>query len=95
MPNALHAPRVHAASSRSADRLWAAATAGLAVVAVVLAIAGAYDAGAVVAFLGVLAGGWAMLISRTRGERFEVVTATVAAAVVLAACLAYGSGFSV
>ena len=93
MPNVMHAP--HLRSTRSTDQLWAAATAGLAVVAVVLAIAGAYDVGALVAFLGVLSGGWAMLISRTRGERFEVVTATVAAAVVLAACLAYGSGFSV
>lgn len=91
----LHAPRLHTPHSRSADQLWAAATAGLAVVAVVLAIFGAYDAGAILAFLGVLSGGWAMLISRTRGERFEVVSATVAAAVVLAACLAYGSGFSV
>lgn len=94
MPNVVHAPRLHAPHTRSADQVWALATAGLAVVGVVLAIAGAYDPGAVVSFLGVLAGGWAMLISRTRGERFEVVTATVACAVTLAACLAYGSGFS-
>ena|SRR5687767_13649973 len=92
MPHVIHAPRLHA--HRSADQVWTFATAGLAVVSVVLAVAGAYDVGAVVALLGVLAGGWAMLISRTRGERFEVVTATVASAVVLAACLAYGSGFS-
>lgn len=83
------------APSTSTDRRWTAVTVGLALVAVVLAIAGAYDAGAVVGFLGVLAGGWAMLISRNRTERFEVVTATVAAGVVVAACLAYGSGFSV
>jgi hypothetical protein len=89
MPHALHAPRT------TSDRTWTAATVGLALVAVVLAVAGAYDAGALVALLGVLGGGWSMLISRTRTERFEVVTATVAAAVVLAACLAYGSGFSV
>ena len=88
MSQTLHVP--HATD----DRLWTWLTAGTAAVAVVLAIAGAYDVGAVVAFLGVLAGGWAMLISRTRGERFEVVTATVAAAVTLAACLAYGSGLS-
>ena len=95
MPHVIHAPHLQGPAARSSDRVWAAATAGLAVVAVVLSVAGAYDAGAVVAFLGVLAGGWAMLISRTRGERFEVVTATVAAGVVLAACLAYGCGFSV
>lgn len=92
MPHVISAP--HLPSTRSADQVWAIATAGLAVVAVVLAFAGAYDAGAVVGLLGVLAGGWAMLISRTRGERFEVVSATVAAGVALAACLAYGSGFS-
>lgn len=94
MPHVIHAPRMQSTQTRSTDQLWAIATAGLAVVAVVLAFAGAYDAGAVVALLGVLAGGWAMLISRTRGERFEVVAGTVACAVALAACLAYGSGFS-
>lgn len=83
------------APSTTTDRRWTAVTVGLALVGVVLAIAGMYDAGAVVGFLGVLAGGWAMLISRNRTERFEVVTATVAAGVVVAACLAYGSGFSV
>lgn len=81
--------------STRTDRLWTMTTVGVAAVAVVLALAGAYDVGAVVGLLGVLTGGWAMLISRTRTERFEVVTATVAAAVALAACLAYGSGFSV
>ena len=94
MPHVIHAPRMQGGQTRSADQLWAMATAGLAVVAVVLAFAGAYDPGAIVALIGVLAGGWSMLISRTRGERFEVVTATVACAVALAACLAYGSGFS-
>ena len=89
MSQALQAP------STPTDRRWTAATAGLALVAVVLAVADAYDAGAIVGFLGVLAGGWAMLISRNRTERFEVVAATVAAAVVVAACLAYGSGFSI
>lgn len=94
MPHVIHAPRLHTPQTRSADQLWAWTTAGLAVVAVVLAFAGAYDPGAVVAAIGVAAGGWAMLISRTRGERFEVVGATLASAVTLAACLAYGSGFS-
>lgn len=94
MPHVIHAPRLHAPRTRSADQLWALATAGLAVVAGVLAFAGAYDPGAVVAALGVVTGGWAMLISRTRGERFEVVAGTIACAVALAACLAYGSGFS-
>ena len=89
MSQALQAP------STSTDRRWTAATVALAVVGIVLAIADAYDAGAVVAFLGVLAGGWAMLISRNRVERFEVVSATVGAGVVLAVCLAYGSGFAI
>lgn len=75
-------------------RTWTLITAGLAVVAAVLALAGAYDVGAVVAAVAVLVGGWAMLISETRMERFEVVSATVGGAVVLAVCLAYGSGLS-
>lgn len=76
------------------DKRWTAATVGLAVISVILAFAGAYDAGAVVGFLGVLVGGWAMLVSHTIGERFEIVIATVAAAVALAASLAYGSGLT-
>lgn len=75
-------------------RAWTMITAGLAVVAAVLAVAGAYDPGAFAAIFSVLAGGWAMLISDTRMERFEVVTATVGGAVALAVCLAYGSGLS-
>lgn len=94
MPHVIHAPRMQSAQTRSADQLWAMATAGLAVIAVVLAFAGAYDPSAIVAAVGVVTGGWAMLISRTRGERFEVVIGTVACAVALAAGLAYGSGFS-
>lgn len=94
MPNVIHAPRLHAPRT-STDQLWAVATMLLAAVAVVLAFAGAYDAGAIIAFLAVLAGGWSQLISETRSERFETVTATVVAAVTLAACLAYGSGFSI
>ena len=74
------------------DKRWTAATVGLAVISVILAFAGTYDLGAVVAAIGVLVGGWAMLVSHTIGERFEIVTATVAAAVALAVCLAYGSG---
>lgn len=77
------------------DRRWTAATVGLAAVSVVLALVGAYDAGAVIGFVGVCVGGWAMLVSHTIGERFEIVIATVAAAVALAAGLAYGSGFSI
>ena len=73
-------------------RTWTVVTAGLAVVAAFLAVAAAYDLGAAVALVSVLAGGWAMLISETRAERFEVVGATVGGAVVLAVCLAYGSG---
>lgn len=93
MPHALHVPRPTAPRA-SADQLWALATMLLAAVGIGLALAGAYDAGAIVAALAVAVGGWSMLVSQTRGERFETVTATVAAAVTLAASLAYGSGFS-
>ena len=75
-------------------RAWMLATVALAAVSSVLAIAGVYDLGAVLAALAVLVGGWAMMITDTRAERFEVVTGTVAGAVVLAICLAYGSGLS-
>lgn len=92
MPHTLSAPRVH--RPRTADQLWTAVTVALAALAVVLAVLGGYDAGAVVALLGVGAGAWSMYISETVAERFETVAATVVAAVVLAACLAYGSGFS-
>ncbi len=94
MPNVLHAPRLHGPHA-SSDRLWAAGTMVLAAIAVVLAFAEAFDAGAIVALLAVMVGGWSQLVSRTRGERFETVIATVTAAVVLATCLAYGSGFSI
>lgn len=86
MAQTLHVP--HATD----DRLWTWATVALAGLSVILTVAGGYDPAAVVGLLGVLAGGWAMLISRTRTERFEVVTATVVAAVALAVSLAYGSG---
>jgi hypothetical protein len=75
-------------------RTWTLVTGGLALVAAVLALAGAYDLGAVVAVVSVLTGGWAMMISDNRVERFEVVSATVGGAVALAVCLAYGSGLS-
>lgn len=91
MPHALHVPHPPVARA-SADQLWAMATMLLAAVCVVLALAGAYDAGAVVAAVAVGVGGWSMLVSQTRGERFETVTATVVAGVALAVCLAYGSG---
>lgn len=94
MPNVLHAPRLHGPRA-SSDRIAAVATMVLAGIAVVLALVEAYDAGAIVALVAVLVGGWSQLISKTRGERFETVIATVLAAVVLAACLAYGSGFSI
>lgn len=94
MPNVLHAPRLHTPRVTS-DQLWAFATMGLAFLSLVLALAEAFDPGAIVAALAVGAGGWSMMISRTLTERFEVVVSTVAAAVILATCLAYGSGFSI
>lgn len=93
MPHVMHAPRLHPPRT-STDQLWAIGTMAVAGLGLVLALAEAFDAAAIVAFLGVVAGGWAMLISRTRTERFEVVIATVLCAVILASALAYGSGFS-
>lgn len=85
----LHLPQV---DLRARDQLFAAGTLLLAGVGLVLALAGAYDAGALVAFLGVVTGGWSQLVSVSTAERFESVTGTVLAAVVLMACLAFGSG---
>ena len=77
---------------RTRDELFAATTVVLAVLATALAFAGAYDVGAVVALACVLVGGWSQMISETRFERFESVIAVVLGAVVLAVCLANGSG---
>jgi hypothetical protein len=85
----LHLPPV---DLRARDQLVAAATVLLAAGALVLALLGQYDPGAVVAFLGVVTGGYSQLVSESTAERFETVTATLCAAVVLAACLAFGSG---
>ncbi len=96
MAHVLHrhpsASRLHAPA---ADRVWATATLALALVGLVLALAEQYDAGALVAAASVAAGGWSMLISRTIGERFETATGTVLGGVLLAVCLAYGSGLTV
>lgn len=89
-PSSHHLPRPRLPRTR--DEVFAAATVVLAAVSVLLALVGAYDAGAVVALGGVLLGGSSQLISETRFERFESVCATVVAAVVLAVCLAEGSG---
>jgi hypothetical protein len=91
VPHVLNQRRVHVTS----DQLFAAVTLSLAALSLVLALAEQYDPGAIVAGLCVAAGGWSMLISRTITERFETVVGTVLGAVVLAACLAYGSGLSV
>lgn len=98
MSHALHArppsPRTPPGTQRrrSRDQLWATATMVLAAGCLVLALAELFDAGAVVAAVGVAVGGWSMLVSRTVAERFQIVTGTVLAGVVLAVCLAYGSG---
>jgi hypothetical protein len=77
---------------RTRDEVLAATTVVLAAVSLALALVGAYDAGSVVALGAVLLGGTSQLVSETRFERWESVCATVVAAVVLAVCLAYGSG---
>jgi uncharacterized membrane protein len=83
--------RIHTTS----DQVFATGTLLLAGLCLVLALAERYDAGAVVAAVCVLVGGWSMLISRTLTERFETVVGTVLGGTVLAVCLAYGSGLSV
>jgi len=77
---------------RTRDEVLAATTVVLAAVALLLTLAGRYDPGAVVSLGTVLLGGTSQLISRTRFERWESVCATVLAAVLLAVCLAEGSG---
>lgn len=77
---------------RTRDEVFAATTVVLAVLATALAFVEAYDVGAVVALACVVVGGWSQMISETRFERFESVVAVVVGAVVLAVCLANGSG---
>lgn len=86
MPHALPRHRIHD------DAFWAAGTLSIAVLATVLALAGAFDLGAVLGLVALLAGGWSQLVSETRFERWESVTGAVLGAVVLGVCLAYGSG---
>ena len=74
------------------DEVLAAATVVLAAGALVLTLGGHYDLGAVVSLGAVLLGGSSQLLSETRFERWESVCATVLAAVLLAVCLANGSG---
>ena len=74
------------------DEVFAATTVVLAVVALLLTLTERYDLGAVVSLAAVLLGGSSQLLSETRFERWESVCATVVAAVLLAVCLAEGSG---
>ena len=94
MPPLLSRP-LHATARTTRSRpdvLLVAATCALATVAVLLALLGQYDAGAVVALGSVVTGGVAMMMSATTTERFETVAATLVGAVALAVCLARGSG---
>jgi hypothetical protein len=77
---------------RTPDEVFAASTVVLAVGALLLTVLERYDLGAVVALAAVLVGGSSQLLSVTRFERWESVCATVLAAVLLAVCLANGSG---
>ncbi len=76
---------------RTPDEVFAASTVVITVLALLLTVPGWFDAGAVVALVAVVLGGWSQLISETRFERFESVIAVVVAAVTLAVCLAEGS----
>ena len=77
---------------RTRDEVLAASTVVLAAVALLLTLTEHYDVGAVVSLGAVLLGGSSQLLSETRFERWESVCATVLAAVLLAVCLASGSG---
>jgi len=72
----------------TSDQLWTLATIALAVVAVLLAVVGAYEIGAVVALLAIGTGGWSQLVSKNRSERFETISAVLVAVVALAVCVA-------
>ena len=87
-----HAVRRPHLPQTATDQTLAVATMSLTGAAFVLALLTAWDAGAVVAALAVVVGGWSQLISRTRAERFENVLALGIAAVILAVCLAGGGG---
>lgn len=77
---------------RTRDEVFAATTVVLAAVALLLTVTEQYDVGAVASLAAVLLGGSSQLLSETRFERWESVCATVLAAVLLAVCLANGSG---
>ena len=77
---------------RTRDEVFAASTVVLTAVALLLTVLQRYDLGAVVSLGAVLLGGASQLVSETRFERWESVCATVLAAVLLAVCLANGSG---
>ena len=84
------APRLRLPHTR--DEVFAATTVVLAAVALLLTLTEHYDLGAVASLAAVLLGGSSQLLSETRFERWESVCATVVAAVLLAVCLANGSG---
>ena len=75
------------------DRLLTAATLSLAAAALLLALLQLWAAGAVVALVAALVGGWAQLVSETRTERFENIFGITMSAVVLMVCLAEGGTF--
>jgi len=87
-----HRPLPRPRLPRTRDEVFAATTVVLAAVALVLTTTEHYDVGAVASLAAVLLGGSSQLVSETRFERWESVCATVLAAVLLAVCLANGSG---
>ncbi len=87
-----HRPTPRLRLPHTRDEVLAATTVVLTAFALLLTVTGSYDLGAVVSLGAVLLGGTSQLISQTRFERWESVCATVLAAVLLAVCLANGSG---
>ncbi|MCU1599997.1 MAG: hypothetical protein JWO22_706 [Frankiales bacterium] len=87
----MHAPAaLHLEQTHAMDAVLAVAAFALGAVGLLLVAVDANRAGALAGLLGVGAGLWGQLVSRTRSERFLDVIAIGAAAVAFALGMAYG-----
>lgn len=84
-PTALHLEEAHGLDASLALSAFALGLVGLLLVAVDASIAGMWSGA-----IGVFAGLWGQLVSRTRSERFLDVIGLVAAAVAFGVGAAYG-----
>jgi hypothetical protein len=88
----MHAPpALHLEQTHGLDAVLALAAFALGAVGLVLVAADAAIAGMVCGGVGVVAGLWGQLVSRTRSERFLDVIGLVAAAVAFALGAAFGN----